>query len=417
MIDRAVDSAADETREPAWKWQRLGELCRTTSGGTPSRKRSDYFKGTIPWVKSGELPDGPVSEVQEFITEEAVADSSAKVFPAGTLLIALYGATVGKVGILARAAATNQAVCAVFPSEALEARFLFWYLRHRRAQLVAQAVGGAQPNISQTILRSLEVPVPSVGEQLRIVAEIEKQLSRLDEAAANLKRVKANLKRYKAAILNAAVEGTLIGGQAAAKWSRVQIGQVAEVISGLTKNPKRQQLPRRMPYLRVANVYADELRLDDVGEIGVADNEIEKLLLKRGDMLVVEGNGSVDQIGRVALWDGSIPNCVHQNHLIKVRFGMEVLPKWALIWLLSPGGRREIEQVSSSTSGLHTLSTGKVCRLPLPLPPIPEQERIIEEVDRRLSLLHEAHAATECGLIRTERLRSSTLSAAFSPDL
>lgn len=305
------------------------------------------------------------------------------------------------------------------PKPGVDAQYVYHFVssarfRAKAAHHMSGAVG--QKRVPASFLEQCEIPLPNLAEQRRIVAEIERQFSRLDEAVANLKRVKANLKRYKAAVLKAAVEGTLIGGQTAANWARVRIGQVAQVISGLTKNPRRQHFPRKLPYLRVANVYADELRLDDVEEIGVGEQEVEKLLLKRGDMLVVEGNGSVDQIGRVALWNGSIPDCVHQNHLIKVRFGRDVLPQWAMIWLLSPTGRREIEQVSSSTSGLHTLSTGKVGRLPLPLPPIPEQQRIVEEVDRRMSLLREAHAATEHGLIRTERLRGSTLTAAFSSD-
>ena len=125
----------------------------------------------------------------------------------------------------------------------------------------------------------------------------------------------------------------------------------------------------------MANVHANELRLDEIEYMGVADQELDKLLVRRGDLLVVEGNGSPDQIGRVALWDGSIENCVHQNHLIKVRFNGRVTPQWAMTWLLSPGGRHEIERVSSSTSGLHTLSTGKVARLPIPVPPDDEQHR------------------------------------------
>jgi type I restriction enzyme S subunit len=274
------------------------------------------------------------------------------------------------------------------------------------------AVG--QKRVPAAFLERCVIPLPGLNEQRRIVAEIEKQFSRLDEAVANLKRVKANLKRQRSAILKVAVEGTLIPGNKPGTWKREQIGTVGAVISGLTKNPKRQQLPRKMPYLRVANVYANELRLDDVEEIGVAHSEVEKLLVKRGDLLVVEGNGSPDQIGRVALWDGSIPNCVHQNHLIKVRFGEDVLPEWAMTWLLSPGGRREIEQVSSSTSGLHTLSTGKVARLPLPLPPLAEQRHIVAEVDRRLSIVHEVEAEVDANLKRAQALRQAVLGRAFA---
>jgi type I restriction enzyme S subunit len=274
---------------------------------------------------------------------------------------------------------------------------------------------GDRPRVDFDQLAPYEIALPDVGEQRRIVAEIEKQFSRLDEAVANLKRVKVNLKRQRSAVLKSAVQGTLIPGSEPAKWKLEQIGTVAAVISGLTKNPKRQQLPRRLPYLRVANVYANELRLDEVEEIGVADNEVEKLLVKRGDLLVVEGNGSPDQIGRVALWDGSIQNCVHQNHLIKVRFGKDVLPEWAMTWLLSPGGRHEIEQVSSSTSGLHTLSTGKVGRLPIPVPPRPEQGRIVAEVDRRLSIVREVEAEVDANLRRAQALRQAVLIDALAP--
>jgi type I restriction enzyme S subunit len=128
-----------------WSKATLGDLCDTTSGGTPSRNIQAYFKGNIPWVKSGELPDGPVIDIEEFITHEAIDNSSAKIFPAGTLLIALYGATVGKLGILTRSAATNQAVCAIFPRTDLNPKYLFWYLQLARPELLRKAIGGAQP--------------------------------------------------------------------------------------------------------------------------------------------------------------------------------------------------------------------------------------------------------------------------------
>ena len=108
-----------------WTLAKLGDVCKTTSGGTPSRKRIIFFQGDIPWVKSGELPDGPVVDIKEYITEEAVRNSSAKLFPAGALLIALYGATVGKLGILNRNAATNQAGCAIFPANGLDRNIYF----------------------------------------------------------------------------------------------------------------------------------------------------------------------------------------------------------------------------------------------------------------------------------------------------
>lgn len=274
--------------------------------------------------------------------------------------------------------------------------------------------GTTRLKLTQGAMRAIQVPVAPERLMRDTVAEIEKQFSRLDEAVANLQRVKANLRRQRAAVLRAAVNGTLLGDERRSDWTATTIGEVGRVISGLTKNPKREGMPRKLPYLRVANVYANELRLDEIEYIGVADQELDKLLLREGDLLVVEGNGSPDQIGRVALWDGSIPDCVHQNHLIKVRFGDRVSPKWAMTWLLSPGGRREIEQVSSSTSGLHTLSTGKVARLPMPVPPLAEQHRSVAEVERRLSIVREVEAQVDANLRRAERLRQVVLASHFA---
>ena len=195
-------------------------------------------------------------------------------------------------------------------------------------------------------------------------------------------------------------------------WTRLE--QLGFVIGGLTKNPARTRLRRKLPYLRVTNVYANQLRLDDVATIGVGKTELNKLLLEKGDLLVVEGNGSRDQIGRLAIWDGSIKPCVHQNHIIKVRLVEKELAAWILSWLLCPDGRFHIERVASSTTGLYTLSMRKVGNLPIPLPPpaeraeidrklkdlLPATDRLAERLDRQLkrsgalrrSLLREALA-------------------------
>ena len=274
--------------------------------------------------------------------------------------------------------------------------------------------GALYPAVRPRDIRAYAIDPPPLAKQREIVAELEKQFSRIDDAVANLQRVKANLKRYKASILQAAVEGRLIETEGG--WRQSTLGEEGKIIGGLTKNHKRNNLPLKLPYLRVANVYANELRLDEIEYIGVAEREMEKLLLSKGDLLVVEGNGSPDQIGRVALWNDAIPNCVHQNHLIKVRFGEAVLPEWALIWMLSPVGRQVIEQVSASTSGLHTLSVGKVSRLPIGVPSQQEQARIVVEVDRQLSIIREVEAGVDANLQRAQALRLSVLTRVFCRD-
>ena len=208
-------SSVIETNLPtSWKLVRLGDIAKTSSGGTPRRDRPQFYGGKIPWVKSGELGDSVVYETSETITEEAIESSNAKVFPKGTLCIALYGATVGKLGILGIDAATNQAVCAIFPPDGLDTRYLYRFFESIRRGLVEQGKGGAQPNISQAIIRDTQIPLAPLPEQRRIVAEIEKQFTRLEAGVAALRRVQANLKRYRAAVLKAACEGQLVPTEA-----------------------------------------------------------------------------------------------------------------------------------------------------------------------------------------------------------
>lgn len=149
---------------------KVRDVAHTTSGGTPSRQVPEYFEGTIPWLKSGELNDGIIYEAEEHITQEALNNSNAKLLPAGTLLVALYGATTGKTGILGLEAATNQAICAIFPSKAVERDYLYWYFRMKREDFLEMSYGGAQPNISQKVINESAIPLPSLGLQKEVVS-------------------------------------------------------------------------------------------------------------------------------------------------------------------------------------------------------------------------------------------------------
>lgn len=192
-----------------WIECELGEICFTTSGGTPSRNNAEFYNGSIPWVKSGELDKGIIYDTEEHISEDAVKKSSAKVFPEGTLLIALYGATIGKLAFLGVEAATNQAICGIFKSIAIEPKYLFNFLLNRRQKLISQGTGGAQPNISQTILKNLSVPLAPLPIQRAIVSKIEALFSDLDNGIANFKKAQEQLKVYRQAVLKKAFEGEL----------------------------------------------------------------------------------------------------------------------------------------------------------------------------------------------------------------
>jgi len=164
----------------------LGSLCRTQSGGTPSRDRPDFYAGGIPWIKSGELRDNVITSSEETISDSGLAESSAKLFPRGTLVVALYGATVGRTGILGIDASTNQAVCALFPNMSLDRDYLWWFLRYMRPNFLARSFGGAQPNISQRSLHESRIPLPPLHKQTQIVGYLDLLHSKLEELGATL---------------------------------------------------------------------------------------------------------------------------------------------------------------------------------------------------------------------------------------
>ena len=148
---------------------KISDIADTSSGGTPNRGMIEYYNGEIPWVKSGELKDGLIAKCGEYITAAGLKNSSAKLFPKGTLLVAMYGANIGKTGVLDFDATTNQAVCAIFPKIDVSNDFMFWYFKQQRIDFIAIGRGGAQPNISQTIINKAPIVVPDENIQKKIV--------------------------------------------------------------------------------------------------------------------------------------------------------------------------------------------------------------------------------------------------------
>ena len=168
-----------------WCETLLGNIGTWQSGATPSRLRKEYYGGSIPWLKTGDLNDGIVQFIPECITERALEETSVKLNPAGSILIAMYGATIGRIGILSKPATTNQACCACV-DYLPEKKFLFYFLLANRENFIAMGGGGAQPNISKEKIIHTHIPLPPQQEQHRIVAKIEELFTQLDKIEASL---------------------------------------------------------------------------------------------------------------------------------------------------------------------------------------------------------------------------------------
>jgi type I restriction enzyme S subunit len=280
-------------------------------------------------------------------------------------------------------------------------------------------IGGYTDDVSKQILCNLPVivfgdhtkavkyinfPFGAGADGIKILEPKEELFSELDKAVETLKTTKEQLAVYRQAVYSSMFDKSM---------PIKPITNYFEITGGLTKNSKRNTFPQKMPYLRVANVYYNKLDLTEVKEIGVKESEIEKSLLQTGDLLFVEGNGSKSQIGRVAMWDGSIERCLHQNHLIKGRGNGDMLPKYALFYLISAGGRKQIVDVAKSTSGLYTLSTNKVKNLLVPYCDLEKQRKILAEIESRLSVCDSIEQTVDTALQQAEAMRQSILKQAF----
>ena len=169
-----------------WCWATLGSIGKWQSGATPSRMRKDYYGGDIPWLKTGDLNDWYITDIPEYITHQALNETSVKLNPAGSILIAMYGATIGKIGILTMPATTNQACCACISHNGIEQMYLFYYLLSHKEEFVRQGGGGAQPNISKEKIVETLIPIPPLSEQLRIIKAIEAIFNQIDTITAEL---------------------------------------------------------------------------------------------------------------------------------------------------------------------------------------------------------------------------------------
>ena len=192
-----------------WVWTTLGEIGSWQSGATPSRMNKDYYGGNIPWLKTGDLNDGTITYIPEYITQRALEETSVRLNPKGSILIAMYGATIGKIGILSFPATTNQACCACY-EYSINQMFLFYFLLANRENFIAMGGGGAQPNISKEKIISTNMPLPPLKEQERIVAEIERWLSFVDIVEIEKSDLQSTICLAKSKILDLAIHGKLV---------------------------------------------------------------------------------------------------------------------------------------------------------------------------------------------------------------
>lgn len=421
---------------------RLGDIAATTSGGTPDRQIVSYFGGDIPWIKSGELNDDMIQQAAEFITEEGLHHSSAKVFPKGSLLVALYGATVGKTGILGLDAATNQAVCMISPrSNNVVTRYLYWFLRYKRPDFLNNSFGGAQPNISQKHLQDTPTPLPPPDIQRAICAfldgvemrrvsrdstdlvelpyplhDVKRIVARIEALAARIEQARG-LRREAAELTDALIRSVMrdaFGANQEMQHVTTLEAACAAIIDNLHSNPVYAE--SGIPCVRSPDVGWGTLDLGHALRTG--EDEYRRRTVRGeprpGDIVLVrEGGGT----GKAAIVEEGQHFSLGQR-VMMIRPNCEVvMPKYFLYQLLSPAVYDEqIAPMSKGSASPH-LNIGALRKFRFQLPPMSQQEQAVACLDELYKRKRELELQQSEVAAELDALLLSVLDRAFRGEL
>jgi type I restriction enzyme S subunit len=436
-----------------WATARLGELLEPAGlfdGPFGSNlKTSDYTQAGVRVIRLENVANLRfVEDKHTYISHSKYASLAKHTVAAGDLIVGSFVDGAVRVCVLpqlqTKAIAKADCFC-VRPRPELDRRFLAFQLGTDRTRdaLVEDIHGATRPRITTRQLRDFEIQIAPLAEQRRIVEKVEALLAHVRAARVNLETVPVILNRLRLSILAAACSGRLTedwreghpGGKPAAgesrgtsvaipdgapfnppQWRLARVDEIAEVRGGIQKQPKRAPRKNAFPYLRVANVLRARLDLERVERMELFDNELELYRLLPGDLLVVEGNGSMTEIGRSAVWGGEIDDCVHQNHIIRVR-PQGCLPHYLNYFWNSPVGIEEIATAAVTTSGLYSLSTKKVASLHVPIPPLHEQREIISRVDSLFAIADAIERRMAVANACVDKMNQTILAKGFRGDL
>jgi restriction endonuclease S subunit len=390
-----------------WQWKLLGEVCKTSSGGTPLSSRKEYYEGgDIPWILSGEVAVGNVRQAKSFITRQGLENSAAKLFPKNTVLVAMYGATAGQVGILRFEAATNQAVCGILPNDKLIPEFLFYFLLAKKDELVAQATGNAQPNISQSKIKNTEIPVPSLPEQQRIVGILDKAFAGLAVAVANAEK---NLQNARA----------LFESHLQSVFSRqpneVSLSELATDITDGDHSPP-PKAPNGIPFITISDIIKRTREVDFSNTFMVPTEYFNKLKSNKkpiiGDILYTVTGAT---LGIPVLVKEQRDFCF-QRHIGLIRPNRATDSAWLTYALLSPQAFQQAT-IGATGAAQKTVSLSVLRELKVPNLAISDQKRIANRLDNLAAETQRLATIYEKKLAALVELKQSLLHQAFSGEL
>ncbi len=370
-----------------WEMVRLGDVISVTSGGTPNCRRKEYYDdGTIPLVKTGDLKGMYINNTDTLITEKGLINSSAKVFPVGTVLVAMYGATIGACSILGVSAATNQACAALLPTKSFLPAYLYFYFLYIKEKLVTLGEGGAQPNISGSKIKNLTIPLPPLPIQQKI-ADV------LDRASTLVEKRKAQIDKLDLLIKSQFIEMFGDPGTNPKGWERVAL---SSLLSGKASNgyfAKRNEYVEdgNAGILGVANIVNTRYsKYEDLPKTNVRDIDTIKYSVKYGDLLFCRSSLVAEGIGKASIVPRDVAiNTLFECHVIRVPLDTKkCIPEYIQELSTTEFFRKQIIS-HAKTSTMTTISQSGVLKVNVLMPPYNLQDQFFKfvqevEIQRRL---------------------------------
>ena len=414
----------------------MPEVVKWGSGGTPKATEKEFYEnGNIPWLIIGDLNNGIVMDSATKITESGLNNSSAKMIPKDTLLVAMYG-SIGKLGITGIECCTNQAIAFAQKMYGVTTKYMFYYMMFIKPKLISKGKGGTQKNISQTVLNSIDVVVPPLAVQHRIVTKIEELFSHLDSGVETLKKTKQQLTVYRQAVLKEAFEGKFTESwrkthscsiQIKAEnhliekitlpyipdeWKWVSIGDISSGVEYGTSS--KSEKAGKVPVIRMGNLQGGVIDWSDLAFTSDCD-EIKKYRLKSGDVLFNRTN-SPELVGKTAIYKGE-REAIFAGYLIRINQKEFINPQYLTYYMNGFTAKQYGNLVKTDGVNQSNINGKKLCSYPFPLCSIEEQERVVYELESRLSVCDSIEKTVDDALQQAEALRQSILKKAFEGEV
>lgn len=404
-----------------WEVKKLGDIAEISSGGTPSRNKKEYWdNGTIPWVKIKDIKEKFISTTEEFITEDGLKNSSAKLFKKGTLLYSIF-ATLGEVAILDIDATTNQAIAGINIKENnINSLYLMYFLRSIKDEICNKGRGVAQNNLNLSILKQIEIPLPPLKEQERIVGILDESFAKIDESIKILEQDLLNLDELMQSALQKAFNPLKDNAKENYKlpqgWEWKSLGEISNLIQNGFAASKNNEIPSGYVHLRTHNISTDgNLNFDTLIKIKREFIKEKQSFIEKNDILFNNTN-STELVGKTALVTQNY-NYAFSNHLTKIKLKNQYNSKLVVFYFVLLLKNKYFEKICHQWIGQSGINIDKLKKIQIPLPPFKEQEQIASHLDELSSHVKNLKQNYQAQIKDLQELKKSLLDKAFKGNL